>query len=240
MGPTPDPFPCASSVATAPRWKRRPSTAARCRAPRSSGSEPVDAGGEERVDRRRHLVIAGPRIVGQHREQLLDEERVALGRLDDPRRGGPTTGRAHRATRRRGCPPRPGPAARARRAFRAGAPQPTTAARRTDRDARGRGAGSERRSRSRRGTRAGRAESRSAQWTSSTTRTSGRADASVSNSRRNAQAVSSGDPGVGARADRARDQPRRDVAALDVGEQPRELGPGSSPASSRTTSASGR
>ena len=124
------------------------------------GLEPVDARGEERVDRRRHLVLAGPRIVGQHREHLLDEERVALGRLDDP-------------------PAEPGrqvvlPEQRVDEAVRLDRLQrleldersaqvrrsPRRAARRTDPGGRGRRSGSGRRSRSRRGTRAGRATSR--------------------------------------------------------------------------------
>ena len=45
--------------------------------------EPVDAGREQRLDRRRHGVVCGVGIVGEHREHLLDEQRVALGRVDD-------------------------------------------------------------------------------------------------------------------------------------------------------------
>ena len=45
--------------------------------------EAVDAGGEERMNRRRHGVVCRVGIVGEHGEHLLDEQRVALGRVDD-------------------------------------------------------------------------------------------------------------------------------------------------------------
>ena len=45
--------------------------------------EPVDAGREERLNRRRHGVVCCLGIVGEHGEHLLDEQRVALGRVDD-------------------------------------------------------------------------------------------------------------------------------------------------------------
>ncbi len=58
--------------------------------------QPVETGGEERLDRRRHgrpldparrapapVLEADEPLVDEHREQLLDEERVSLGRLDD-------------------------------------------------------------------------------------------------------------------------------------------------------------
>ena len=61
------------------------------------GVEPVQARGQEQVDRRRHgdvrqILDRSPRtaleseeaVVDQHREHLLDEERVALGGLEDP------------------------------------------------------------------------------------------------------------------------------------------------------------
>ena len=48
------------------------------------GLEAVDARREQRLDRRRHGRVGCLRVVGEHREQLLDEERIALGRLDDP------------------------------------------------------------------------------------------------------------------------------------------------------------
>ncbi len=44
--------------------------------------EPVDARGEERLDRRRHRVGLG--VVAEVREQLLDEERVPFRGRDDP------------------------------------------------------------------------------------------------------------------------------------------------------------
>ena len=43
----------------------------------------VDARGEQRMDRRRHRLVAGVGIVGEHGEHLLDEERVPLGRTND-------------------------------------------------------------------------------------------------------------------------------------------------------------
>ncbi len=45
--------------------------------------ERIQARGEESLDRGRHLV--GRRSVGDHREQLLDEQRVALGDVSDAR-----------------------------------------------------------------------------------------------------------------------------------------------------------
>ena len=48
--------------------------------------EPVEAGGEKSVDRRRNReVVRGRAVLGQHREHLLDVERVALRGLCDPR-----------------------------------------------------------------------------------------------------------------------------------------------------------
>ena len=47
------------------------------------GLEPVESGREQRLDRRRHL--HGRRVVlGEHRDHLLDEERVAFGCVRDP------------------------------------------------------------------------------------------------------------------------------------------------------------
>ena len=73
---------------------------------RSSRAEPVEARGQERLDRRRHRdladVVGEPPValdpaeralVDEHRDELLDEQRVALGRADDRARG-----------RRRRCP----------------------------------------------------------------------------------------------------------------------------------------
>ena len=61
-----------------------------------AGLEPVEAGGEQCVDRRRHghrgeIARRGPApvltdeqtVVDQHRQHLLDEERIALRRLRD-------------------------------------------------------------------------------------------------------------------------------------------------------------
>ena len=46
-------------------------------------AEPVDARGEQRLQRRRHLELA-VLALGPHGDELLDEERVPLGRVDDP------------------------------------------------------------------------------------------------------------------------------------------------------------
>ena len=80
----------------------------------------------------------------------------------------------------------------------------------------------------------------SAQWMSSTTTTRGRASASVSNSRRNAHAVSSGEPGssfapIAPMISRVATGPRSTFARSAV-----SFGSGSAPAISRTISASGR
>ena len=59
----------------------RPSRAATTA--RSGSAEAVDAGGEQRLQRRRHLELAVAAL-GLHGDELLDEERVALRSLDDP------------------------------------------------------------------------------------------------------------------------------------------------------------
>ena len=46
--------------------------------------EAIDPGREERLDRRRHALVRRLGIVGEHREHLLDEQRIALGGVDDP------------------------------------------------------------------------------------------------------------------------------------------------------------
>ena len=46
--------------------------------------EAIDPGREERLDRRRHRLVRSLRIVGEHGEHLLDEQRIALGGVDDP------------------------------------------------------------------------------------------------------------------------------------------------------------
>ena len=46
-------------------------------------AELVDARGQQRLQRRRHLELAVPAL-GPHGDELLDEERVPLGRVDDP------------------------------------------------------------------------------------------------------------------------------------------------------------
>ena len=48
------------------------------------GLEAVDAGREERGDRRGDCLHTGVGIVRQHREQLLHEQRIALGRSEHP------------------------------------------------------------------------------------------------------------------------------------------------------------
>ena len=46
--------------------------------------EAIDPGREERLDRRRHRLVRNLGIVGEHGEHLLDEQRIALGGVDDP------------------------------------------------------------------------------------------------------------------------------------------------------------
>ena len=73
-----------------------PSTDARSSTSRSALAEPVEPRRDERVDRRRHRQRAELRgrapaavlardqaVVDEHREQLLDEERIALGGGDE-------------------------------------------------------------------------------------------------------------------------------------------------------------
>ena len=77
-----------ASATTAPRWKTWPSTAPRSSTPRSAAVELVEARGEQRLDRRRDRDFAIAAL-GCHRDHLLDEQRVAAGRLEDPARGAP-------------------------------------------------------------------------------------------------------------------------------------------------------
>ena len=49
-----------------------------------AGLQAVDAGREERSEGRGDCLFACVRIVGQHREHLLHEERIALGRNEHP------------------------------------------------------------------------------------------------------------------------------------------------------------
>ena len=72
--------PPAGARATALRWKPRPSTAARSTTARSDGGRRVDARGEQRLDRRGRP--AALRRLVAHRDDLLEEERVALGRRE--------------------------------------------------------------------------------------------------------------------------------------------------------------
>ena len=88
--------PRGSDTASAPGQKKRPTTAASWTTCFSSGRQPVEAGGKERLDRvgerdagrgaRRHpsVLVAGDRaLVDEPAQELLDEERVALGAGDD-------------------------------------------------------------------------------------------------------------------------------------------------------------
>jgi hypothetical protein len=49
------------------------------------GVEAVEPGSEEGLDRWRHRDLSFGRLVGAHRDQLLDEERIPGSSLDDPR-----------------------------------------------------------------------------------------------------------------------------------------------------------
>jgi hypothetical protein len=48
------------------------------------GIEAVEPGAEDRVDRRRNRAAVVLAVRGEHRLELLDEERVSLGRRSDP------------------------------------------------------------------------------------------------------------------------------------------------------------
>ena len=83
------PSTCASlgrrAPATAPRWKTWPSTAPRSSTPRSAGSSWSSRAASSA------WIVGGTAtspsaLGGDHRDHLLDEERVAAGRLEDPRR----------------------------------------------------------------------------------------------------------------------------------------------------------
>ena len=70
---------------TASSEKLRPATAARSSSGALLALEPVEPLVEDAADRARHL--AGGAVLVGDRGELLDEERVALGGLGDPRRG---------------------------------------------------------------------------------------------------------------------------------------------------------
>ena len=110
------------SSVTLPQWKTRPSTEPRSITRCSSGGEPIQPRLKQSGDRRRHgqvRQVAGrpptrrrlgseQAVVDQHRDHLLDEQRVALGRLHHPcrhRRRVYPTGRAARRSAGR-TPPR--------------------------------------------------------------------------------------------------------------------------------------
>ena len=70
-------------AATAPRWKSRPSTA-----PRSTAARSCSASRSMRAASSAWSVggtSSSSAVLGLHRDELLDEERVPLGRLDDSR-----------------------------------------------------------------------------------------------------------------------------------------------------------
>ena len=221
----------SSSSATAPRWNSRPSTEPRWTTARSSGSSR-----SMRAARSAWIVggtVSAVRVVGEVREELLDEERVALGGGDD----------ALAELRRELVRERVDELVRVvvverlehdERRVRRAAP-PRTAARRRGPAARCRGRGSARRSTRRRRTRSGRA---APGRPSGCRRRRRRAAASRRASRR-----AGGTPRRSRRASRrlARRRPRRGRAAR---RRPRARRPRARCArcrpTSRTTSASGR
>ena len=72
------------SSATAPRWKHLPLDRGALDDLPLSQLESVEASGEQRMDRRRHFqLLDGTVMLGDHRQHLLDEERVPFGRIDD-------------------------------------------------------------------------------------------------------------------------------------------------------------
>ena len=178
----------ATSSATAPAPELLAHDGRRARSPRARRS-PAGRGGRraapgssagpprgEVAGRRPAAVLADEQaVVDQHRQHLLDEQRVALGA---PRRcgraaSGAEPGRAEQVldqARR----PRRRRAARAGSTPRCASRRPTPAGRRAAPAGPGRAAGSARPATSRRGARSGRGSVGSAQWMSSNTTTSGR------------------------------------------------------------------
>ena len=205
-----------SSSATAPRWNSRPSTEARCSTARSTGSSR-----SMRAARSAWIVagtglVGGLGIVGEHREHLLDEEWIAFGRVDDAlpkrRRDRPSWTRPPISCRRSRCW-----SGGERNEARPRAEAPTrTAGLRTGPVARDREAGSALRPRSRGRTRAGRATPARPSGCRPPRQREVATPRAVSKSRRNAQAVSSGEPCSSLAPTCAGDEPRCDGPAFDV------------------------
>ncbi len=169
--------PSGASSASASHSNSSPTTEARSRTVPLLVGKRVEAGGEERLNRRGHVLGVAP--FREHREQLLDEERIPFGHLADPGAGVDA-----RAESRRGAP-RSAPRTHPRESgssvsISASAGRPTPGARRAARAARGRAAEA-----GRRGSSPTRCSIRSssvgsAQWMSSMTSASGRCrDASL-------------------------------------------------------------
>ena len=167
-----------SRCATAPAQKMRPITAARWSSRFSLRRQPVDARGDHRLERVRDPLDDGRRSSSSIRDRLLDEERVALGLLEQRLALRRPTARGRRAARRRAPRSRRARAARARSRRRAARPPPQP----------GRMSSSSGRARQRISSGASSTRSRrcsissssgsSAQWMSSKTRISGCASAS--------------------------------------------------------------
>ena len=90
--------PCSrpgDSSAIAPRENSLPTTAARSSTASLERLELVEARGEQRLDRRRDACSAVVAL-REHRDHLLDEERVALGRLGDARARRASSGQSGR------------------------------------------------------------------------------------------------------------------------------------------------
>ena len=201
--------------------------------------EAVDAGGQECLNRGRHGVCSRLGIVGEHREHLLDEEWVAFGRADDAlperRRDGFVVNQPRMSCSESAL-------------VRGESETSVVRGRGADQDGRASKRSGRARQRSRiaappekprtyssRSSNAG-----SAQWMSSTTTTRGRGAAMVSKSCRNAQAVSSGEPcssfrPIAPAISLAAIGPRSTLLMISI-----SAGSGSAPATSCTTSKSGR
>ena len=115
-----------ASACTAPRWNTWPTTEPRSSTARSSRLELVEPRREQRLDRRRDGDLAVARRL-EHRDHLLDEQRVAFGGVADPlaqlvverrlaeqrargarRSRSPRAARAGRSSRSSLPPPQPG------------------------------------------------------------------------------------------------------------------------------------
>ena len=174
------------------------------------------------------ILEANETFVDQHREELLDEERIPFCGFDDASTNPVVESRSRRAGARRRRPSRPRRAARARSAMRPTRSTSRAVVRRA-RDASGRRARAGRPRSLPRGCSISSRNVASAQWMSSKRTTSGRSFAMLSSSLRAPHISSATGNGVGRQADRRRD-PRYDLRVGGVRGRASPWPPRSSPA----------